>query len=205
MAVIIKIPTWCTFNKIPVGTPALGLTTLNAAMGLSLAEGDANPVWADLQDLNLGGAPLNRGALLTALAEVTAIQNTAFLLPAQIQLAVVVGGDVIDAPLWFKVAEADYGNDVPAILPNATKEAAVLDESEEPVLDEDGEPTYETVAKTWVEWNAVAHSGPWDGYYYIPSSAGNRMLPNASLIVGTQLSFATEAEYLAVAPDPSPV
>lgn len=118
MAVVIKIPTWVTFNRIPLGTPAAGLAALNAALGTSLAIGDSNPVWADLQDLDLGGGPLVRGAGLLDLAEVTPLENLSFLSLPQVQLAVVVGGDVLGMPVYFVVA--DKTAEVPASFPNRT-------------------------------------------------------------------------------------
>lgn len=32
MAVVIKIPTWVTFNRIPDGTPPTGLAAINACV-----------------------------------------------------------------------------------------------------------------------------------------------------------------------------
>jgi len=199
MATVIKIPTWATFNKFPAGSPAQGLAILGAVFQTTFNVGDTNPVWNDLQDLDLGGGPLTRAATLDGLAEVTPMSNLSFLTSSQIQLAVAVGGDVIGCPLWFKVAEADYTNEVPAALPNRTYESQVLDEEQAPVLDENGDPIFETIVKTWAEWDDVSHAGPWGGYYYVPSSAGTRYLLDASVVVVTGVSFVTQPEYAVVA------
>lgn len=173
MSVRLFIPTWATFNRFPSGTPDAGLKVLSAVFGTTFSVGDDNPVWRDLQDLDLGGGPLSRGSSLTDLAEVTQIENDSFLTFSQIQLIVAVGGNAKDMPLWFKIAEADYSQSVPAVLPDSAD-------------------------KTWEDWTEVAHSGPWDGYYYIPTSAGDRYLPDASIVVATGLTVITQPEFIAL-------
>lgn len=143
MAVVIRIPTWVTFNKIPVGTPAVGLAILNGALGASLSPGDANPVWQDLQDLDLGGGPLTRGQTLDSLATVDEIQNAAFLEIAQVQLAVALGGEVDGMLVYFEID--DLTDEVPAEFPNRTY--TVLSDPE------DLGSGVET-AHTWETWGA---------------------------------------------------
>lgn len=105
-----------------------------------------------------------------------------------------LGANATGLPLFFQIAEANYGDDVPASLPNSTKQIPVLDANDEPVLDENGEPTFATVAKTWVEWDAVAHKGPWGGFYYVSSAGGTQYSLDLATVAATGLPFVGPVE-----------
>lgn len=133
------------------------------------------------------------GETWSDMAEVGPVIRKIWLASGYLYCLVMSGGECIDAPIWFVVPEANYEDNLPEGLPNRTKKVLITEDSGEvdeqgdpimvPVLDEAGEPTYNTVAKKWSEWNEVAHSGPWGGNYYISSSAGTRYLLNASTCV----------------------
>lgn len=118
MATIIRIPTWATFYKFPEDTPSVGLAALNTMLGTNLSAGDVNPVWPDLQDLDLGGGPLTRGAGSESISQVTEIENTSFLKVTQAALAVGIGGEIDGWEVVFEID--DLTAEVPASFPDRT-------------------------------------------------------------------------------------
>lgn len=191
MAVVIKIPTWATFARIPSGAPTTPLAALNIALGTALIEGDTNPVWYDLQDLDLGGGPLTRGSNLSDLATVTPIENKAFLTIGHCQLAVSVGGDVEGYPVYFAIADID--TDVPAGWPN--REWTDATDEENPVQ----------VVHTWRTWyDGMPGHDPYfsstDNTYYCSSAntwdRGEPML--ASVWAFSGLTIKNQAEFVAL-------
>lgn len=203
MSVKIKIPTWCTFNKIPYGTPPVGLATLNAALGLSLTaasapganDGSPNPLWADLQDLDLGGGHLKyRGQTMEELAEFVGIENTSFLTIPYLQLAVAIGGEIENYPVFFELP-ADLDTEVPAAFPNRV--VVTMDE-------QSGEPveTVHTFATYYPEQLRTQIDGTW----YAPAQAfaGSLVgsLFKASEWVAAGLPVITAQQYQALLPAP---
>lgn len=191
MSIVIKIPTWATFNKIPVGTPVEGLAALNLALGTSLQVGDPNPVWTDLQDLDLGGGPLTRGETLDSLSQVTPISNSSFITLDQIGLCVAVGGEAEGVQVLFEFTdEASLDAEVPSSWPNRTW--MDLTDPDNPV-----EVTH--TFKTWCE-----HGSP-NNYpqklgdkWYLPNNnwQNSGLLLPASTWIFSGLNYKTVKEYL---------
>lgn len=190
---ILKIPTWATFYHIPLDAPDIGLAALNAALGTSLEKGDSNPVWADLQDLDLGGGPLTRGTTPESLAEVTPIANAQFITKDQMALAVAVGGDAEGAVLWLEIPSPT--DEVPAAFPNRT-----YTDNSDPENPTEATHTYESyfAQGNWTYPKEI------DGKYYIPnvnpSNRGQR-LPY-SIVLASGLTPMTKAEWDAIQPSP---
>lgn len=191
MPLILSIPTWATFNKIPVGTPPTGLGALNYALSLSLVEGDDNPVWPDLQDLDLGGGPLTRGSLLTDLAQVTPIENTSFIGVSNAQLAVAVGGEITGMEVYFELD--DLGDDVPESFPNRSYADPESVDPENPTM----------IVHTWATWGSAGDSHApeliGDKWYKSSADAANLGQPiPASCWVSAGLTVKTVAEFIAI-------
>lgn len=158
MSTVIYIPTWATFNRIPTNAPHEKLAALNALLTSAgiitedLVAGSFNPVWFDLQDLDLGGGPLVRGANPEDLAEVTPITNASFLTLQHVALALTIGGDVLGFPAGFFVIP-DPTAEVPAYLPDRDPEA---------------EPA--TTTHTWQSWYQSGNPNDYpiqiDGIWY---------------------------------------
>ncbi len=104
MAVRIYIPTWATFRRFPAGSPADGLAALAATLGLNQFQpGDVNPVWEDLQDLDLGGGSITRGQTLLDMSHVSEIENATFITIQHIGLVMAIGGEVAGYPVYFQI------------------------------------------------------------------------------------------------------
>lgn len=202
MATIFLLPTWTTFNKIPADAPADGLAALNFALGLTgtdneLVIASENPVWKDLQDLDLGGGPLTRGGSAEAMAQVTPISNASFLTVDQCGLAVAVGGDVQGFPCFVEIPVANLGDEVPATFPN--RSYTVLADPDDP------DSGVETV-HTWETWEPHHKlSVEILGNKYKALATSVKYL-DASQWVGQGLSVKTEPEYKKLMADnPAPV
>lgn len=183
----IKIPTWATLFKIPVGTPVQGLAALNQALGTSLSVGDPNPVWYDLQDLDLGGGPLTRGENLEDLAEVIPITNASFITVQHAQLAVVVGGEIEGMEVWFELDPLDMTDEVPATFSNRTYPNPENLEGDQ-------------LVHTWETWgrNGNSHAPVQIGEKWYKSNADANNLGQpmpASLWVFSGLTIKTLKEY----------
>lgn len=223
MPLILSIPNWASFHKIPVGTPPEGLAAINAALGTTLAVGDINPVWPDLQDIALGGGSFIRPGPLAAIANSSPIENTSFLKPQQAQLAVAVGGEVTGMEVYFELDNLDA--EVPATFPNRTyivpPEPVPEPEPVPPELDEEGnpiepEPTPEPEpvepvvgVHTWATWgrDGESHAPVQIGDKWYKSSADARNLGQpipASAWAFSGLITKTTAEYLAIATQNQP-
>lgn len=194
MATIIQIPTWATFNKIPPGTPADKLATLGALLGITLNVGDANPIWPDLQDLDLGGGHLKyRGSTMEELAEFIGIENTSFLTIPYIQMAVAIGGEVELYPVMLELP-ADLDTEIPASFPNRIIHS--LDENEQPV---------ETI-HTFASYFPPEVRREIDGTVYSPAQAWAGQVQGAHLKasewVASGLPVITVAEFQALLPAP---
>lgn len=187
MAVILKIPTWATFSRIPAETPESGLAAINYALQLSLSVGDLNPAWADLQDISLGGGSFTRGLELTDIANSSPIENTAFLTIQQIQLVVAVGGDVSGLQVFFELDDLD--DEVPESFPNRT----YMSNDEDPV----------EVVHTWNTWgtNGESHAAIkiGDKWYKSNSDGNNLGQPlDANKWAFSALTIKTVNEYILI-------
>lgn len=197
MSLIIKIPTWATMARIPAGAPDAGLAALNSALQTTLAVGDFNPVWYDLQDLDLGGGPLTRGSQLEDLAVVTPIENTAFIGIANAQLAVIVGGDIEGMQVFFELDDLD--GEVPVSFSNRTYT--------EPNADPEAKPVEHV--HTWATWGS-------DGKNHAPIQIGEKWYKSNSDVRNlgqptaahewalSGLTTLTVAQYKALLHAPSP-
>lgn len=189
MPVRIDIPTWTTFNKIPVGTPDAGLAILNSVLGLSLVVGDDNPVWRDLQDLDLGGGPLTRGSEMESLSRVSDITNAAFLTVEQCGMIVAVGGEVQGFPAYVELLPAQLTDEVPATFDDATYEV--------PIDPNDPDGGSNTVTHTWATYEPNHPLAEFSGKHYKELATERTYLP-ASQWVGQGLTVLTVGEYQAI-------
>lgn len=209
MATIIKVPTWVTFNKIPYGTPSQGLAVLNAALGTSLVaasapgapDGSSNPMWPDLQDLDLGGGHLRyRGNTMDELAEFVGIENTSFLTIPYIQLAVAIGGEVENYGVMLELP-ANLDAEVPASFPN--RSYATIDDSDPE------NPVESTVVHTYATYFPEQLRKEVEGTVYVPAQAYAGRLTGdtfkASEWVASGLTVLTRSQFQAILPAPETV
>lgn len=190
MALVLHIPTWATFNKIPAEAPPGGLAAINAATGTPISVGDPNPVWSDLQDISLGGGWFLRPHAMGEIARSSPIENTSFLEPRQAQLAVAVGGEVTGMDVYFELDNLD--EEVPASFANRTY-----------LVPGGGEP--QEVVHTWATWGCEGgnHAPVQIGDKWYKSSSDARDLGRP--IPASQWAFAgltvkTVAEFVALRP-----
>ena len=207
MALTLLIPSWATLYQFPTSddpvtavsdnaTIDAGLAILSALLGAPFVRGDVNPMWPQLQDLDLGGGPLTRPESLVDLAVATEISNDTLIKKDVLQLLIAIGGQ-IETPgmqTWFKVT--DLNALVPLNIPGSTEEQQVYDEELEPIPDE-----FETVNLTWAEWaTLVPPQGPWGGFYYVPSSGHTQESLPVNDVITSGIDFALIREYLNARP-----
>ena len=198
MPLIIKIPTWATLSRFPVGTPEDKLAILSNVLQTDLQVGSFNPVWYDLQDLDLGGGPLTRSSNILGLAQVTPISNTSMITINHAQLAVIIGGDIEGMEVYFELDSLE--NEVPETFTNRIITNTDLSDPENPVIT--------TSVHTWETWgrNGDSHAPKQieNKWYKSNSDANNSGIPlPASLWVFSGLTIKTVLEYKALLPQPN--
>jgi hypothetical protein len=142
---------WGVTNEVPVA---------------NIAPGDINPFFRFIDDITKTGNTISRGPTITTMEMVN--DDDMFWIGSgvgRILLLCAVGGELEGWQVFFKVAEADYEDEVPVGFPFGT--TTDLTDPENPV----------EVQRKWSEWKDEFHEHQLvDGYYYIASNSFDRML-----------------------------